>query len=241
MSRRLADLTWPDLVDDRPVLVVPIGSTEQHGPHLPVDTDTRIAVAVARSAVAAASDGEGGSEPTDLVLAPALPYGASGEHEGFPGTVSIGQEALRLVLIELARSATRWVGRIAFVNGHGGNLEPLVAAVRLLRTEGRDVTWFPCAFPGADAHAGATETSVLLALEPDRVQRSRIEPGTTAPLATILDRMRSGGVGAVSRNGVLGDPTAATAELGGRLVEALGADLARALAQWNPDETGRLR
>src|SRR6478736_2828422 len=82
---------------------------------------------------------------TNLLVAPPIAYGASGEHEGFPGTVSIGHEALRLLLVELGRSAARWAGRVLFVNGHGGNVPTLVDAVRLLRYEGRDAAWLACA------------------------------------------------------------------------------------------------
>lgn len=229
---RLAGSTWTDLTDVRPMLVVPVGSVEQHGPHLPLDTDARIACAVARGAVARAAG---------AVLAPPVTYGASGEHEGFPGTVSIGQDALRLVLIELGRSATRWTDRIVFVNGHGGNTRPLLAAVRLLREEGRDVAWFPCAFPRADAHAGVTETSVLLAIAPDAVRARRIEPGCTAPLTEIMDRLQREGTAAVAPNGILGDPSGSTAEHGAALVAELTDALAIGLAQWRVDDAGRLR
>ena len=96
--RTLADAGWPDL-PEAPLLVVPLGSVEQHGPHLPLTTDTAIADAVARAAVPSL----GGA-----LLAPALAYGASGEHEGFPGTISIGTAALTGLLVEYGRSACRW-------------------------------------------------------------------------------------------------------------------------------------
>ncbi|KXO99154.1 mycofactocin biosynthesis peptidyl-dipeptidase MftE [Tsukamurella pseudospumae] len=235
----LAALSWPEVPPAGVVLVVPVGSVEQHGPHLPLDTDTRIAAVIARRAVellAVRPRADGA-----VVLAPALPYGASGEHEGFPGTVSIGSAALELILVELGRSATRWVSRIALVNGHGGNLDALRAAVALLRSEGRDVAWFPCAFPGGDAHAGETETSVLLAEDPGGVRTDRIAPGVTTPIGALLDRLRAEGVAGVAPNGVLGDPTAASAERGVLLVDALATHLRTAVAQWNPDDTGRLR
>jgi mycofactocin precursor peptide peptidase len=155
----LGERVWPE-IDGRPTLLVPVGSVEQHGPHLPLDTDTRIAAAVAVRAATGA-----------LFVAPPVAYGASGEHEGFSGTVSIGHEALRLLLVELGRSAARWAGRLVFVNGHGGNGSSLVEAVRLLRYEGRDAAWFACA-AGGDAHAGRTETSLMLALDPALSVRS---------------------------------------------------------------------
>ncbi|WP_181784956.1 mycofactocin biosynthesis peptidyl-dipeptidase MftE, partial [Pseudonocardia pini] len=160
-------LTWRDVHNGPPpTLVVPVGSVEQHGPHLPLTTDLRVAERVA----ALVEDADPG-----LVLAPALAYGAAGEHEGFAGTVSIGHEGLKLLLVELGRSACRWAARVVFVNGHGGNVATLVEACALLRYEGRDVGWVPCAVRG-DAHAGRTETSVMLALAPDAVRGER-EPG----------------------------------------------------------------
>ncbi len=227
-GRALGQRTWPE-IDDRPTVLVPVGSTEQHGPHLPLDTDARVAAAVAARAAAG----------TNLLVAPPVAYGASGEHEGFPGTVSIGHEALRLLLVELGRSAARWAGRVLFVNGHGGNVPTLVDAVRLLRYEGRDAAWLACA-PGGDAHAGRTETSLMLALDPACV-RPEWAAGNTAPLGDLLPAMRAGGVAAVSANGVLGDPAGASPDEGERLLAAMAADLIAALGRWAPDASGRLR
>ena len=151
----------------RPSLIVPLGSTEQHGPHLPLDTDTRIAEAVSRSVAVQLRETTtpGVDRPTWLVSS-AISYGASGEHESFPGTISIGLAALEHLLVEFGRSACTWARRVVFVNGHGGNVAALTAAITLLRSEGRDVAWCPCTAAGADAHAGHTETSVLLHLSP---------------------------------------------------------------------------
>ena len=115
------------------------------------------------------------------------------------------------MLVELGRSAGRWAGRLLVVNGHGGNLDALRAAVPLLRREGRDVAWFPCGVPGGDAHAGRTETSLVLHVEPVAVRVDLAEPGEISPIAELLPRLRSGGVVAVSPNGVLGDPAGASA------------------------------
>lgn len=154
----LSDLTWPQ-VDDRAagvVLAVPVGSTEQHGPHLPLSTDTDIAVALCARLAA--------TRP-DVLVAPALPYGSSGEHAGFAGTLSIGQAALELVIVELCRSATDTFDRVLLVNGHGGNREPLRRAEALLRAESRDVRVYMPRYQG-DPHAGRAETSIQLALRP---------------------------------------------------------------------------
>lgn len=203
-------------------LLVPVGSVEQHGPHLPLDTDTRIAVAVARAAAERLGP--------EVAVAPAVAFGASGEHETFPGTVSIGTEGLRTVLVELGRSAGRWARCTVFVNGHGGNLDAVRAATELLRAEGRDVHTYSCGVPGADAHAGRTETSILLAIAPDTVAIDRAEAGNTAPLTELLAAMRAGSVRAVSGNGVLGDPAGASADEGWALLAAMTAALVAALS-----------
>ena len=227
---RLADATWPELAG-RPLLVVPLGAVEQHGPHLPLATDTVLASAVATGAVPAL-DG--------ALLAPALPYGASGEHEGFPGTVSIGTAALTTLLVEHGRSACRWAGRLLVVNGHGGNLDALLAAVPLLRAEGRDVAWYPCGVPGGDAHAGRTETSLMLHVAPGGVREALAAGGATAPLADLLPRLRAEGVRAVSPNGVLGDPAGASAGEGRELLAGLVRRLVAAVGGWRVDAGGRL-
>ncbi|MFD4469951.1 mycofactocin biosynthesis peptidyl-dipeptidase MftE [Rhodococcus sp. NPDC058505] len=228
MPTSLADATWPEIADGRPALAVPVGSLEQHGPHLPLDTDTRIA-----SAVAGALPG--------LRLAPAIAYGASGEHEGFAGTVSLGAEVLRTLIVEYGRSACRWSPRVLFVNGHGGNAPALAEAVTLLRYEGRDAAWLPCAVPGADAHAGRTETALLLHLSPDEVRMDRVEAGDPRPIAELMPRLRAGGVAAVSANGILGDPTGADAVEGALLFDQMCGRAVAAAGRWQPDEHGMLR
>jgi len=212
----LADLT--SAVVTASLVAVPLGATEQHGPHLPLGTDTTIACALA-SGLAAARD--------DVVVAPALPYGSSGEHAGFPGTLSIGQDALHAVVVELARS---WPGPMLFVSAHGGNAEPLAAAVRKLRTEGREVrAWSPTF--GGDAHAGRVETSLMLALAPERLGDAR-PAGNVAPLGSLMPALRSGGVRAVSANGVLGDAGGASAEEGRALLARAVAELVAFTASW---------
>src|SRR5213076_493597 len=114
------------------------------------------------------------------VVAPALPYGSSGEHAGFPGTLSIGQQALEVVLVELVRSTS--FPRVLLVNAHGGNLEPVCRAVATLRAEGRDVRAWGPSWDG-DAHAGRAETSVLLAL--GRPVGEERPVGATGPVASL--------------------------------------------------------
>ena len=219
-----------------PALVIPVGSTEQHGPHLPLDTDTRIAAAVARAVAERLAHADG----PDWMLAPAVGYGASGEHEDFPGTVSIGTSALRLLLLEFGRSASKWASRIVFVNGHGGNVDALAAAAALLRYEGREVGWSPCTVENADAHAGHTETSVLLHISPDDVWTDERLPGNSAPLAELMPRMRRGGIAAISELGVLGDPTTATAAEGAHIFAEMVDGCVGRIMRWAPDRDGML-
>lgn len=219
----LGQRTWTEIgTDPPPLLAVPIGSCEQHGPHLPLDTDTRIAVALA--------DGLAAARPGILVTPP-LTITASGEHRGFAGTLSIGVAAVQTLLIELVRSAG-WSAGVVLVNGHGGNLAAVDAAVRVLIHEGRRViSWWP-RVPGGDGHAGRTETSLMLAIAPTSVRIEAALAGNTEPLSVLMPRLAEGGTAAVSASGVLGDPTAATAEEGHRLHAALLGDLIGRVDAW---------
>jgi creatinine amidohydrolase len=211
----LSELTWTEVHPSSRIVVIPVGSLEQHGPHLPLDTDTRIATALAVH-VCGLRD--------DLVLGPAVAIGASGEHAGFPGTLSIGTDALATVLVEIVRSADLFRG-VVFVNGHGGNRDALLAARAILHHEQRTIVAWSPSIPGGDAHAGHSETSILLAIDPECVRLDALEPGATEPLGELLDTMQRDGVKSVSSNGVLGDPTTATAVHGNELFLGLVADL----------------
>ncbi|UOW00273.1 mycofactocin biosynthesis peptidyl-dipeptidase MftE [Agrococcus sp. SCSIO52902] len=236
---RLVDRPWPDV--GRPVVLVPVGSTEQHGPHLPLDTDMVIASVVAEALV-----DRHRAEHVDAVTAPAVAFGASGEHRGFPGTLSIGTDALTALLVELGRSAGEWAERLVFVNGHGGNVEALTAAVPTLIGEGRSVVWVPCT-PGAaavgmgvpiDAHAGRSETSLVRALDASRVREDRMESGERRPIGQIMAELRASGVQHVAPNGVLGDPREASAAEGEALLAAMMADAWARLRSGRVDARG---
>lgn len=217
----LAELSWVQIAGAaRRVLVVPLGSLEQHGPHLPLDTDTRIALAVATRA----ADGRDG-----VAVAPAVAFGASGEHAGFPGTLSIGTPALTELLVELGRDASRDWDAMLVVNAHGGNRDAVQAALSRLHAEARRADVFHVSPPGADAHAGRTETSLLLHLDPRAVDLAMADAGETRPVSDLMDRLRRDGLRSVSPNGVLGDPRNATAEEGARLLAELVGDCTRAL------------
>lgn len=221
---RLGEQRWPELAGRSTLLLQPVGSCEQHGPHLPLSTDTVIAEAVALAAADRLR-----RRGLTVLCAPPIAFGASGEHQDFPGTVSIGHDALCQVLVEVGRSACAWAGRLVFVNGHGGNVPTVRAATAQLRAEGRDVRWHPCTTPNGAAHAGRDETSLMLALAGDQVRPAAARPGATEPLAQLMPTLRSAGVAAVSPNGVLGDPAGASADEGRALLADLVADLTRAV------------
>ena len=222
---RLADLSWPDVAERAAagaILAVPVGATEQHGPHLPLSTDTDIALALC--------DRLAGKRP-DVLVAPAVAFGSSGEHAGFAGTLSIGQAATELLLLELGRSAAETFTRLLFVSAHGGNAAPVARAVARLRAESRDVEVFQPRW-GGDPHAGRPETALQLALRPAGVRMDRAVAGDRRPLGEVLPLLREGGVRAVSRTGVLGDPTAATATEGRALLDELTGQLVSQVDGW---------
>jgi mycofactocin system creatininase family protein len=206
------------------VLAVPLGSTEQHGPHLPLSTDTDIAVALCERLAAARED---------VLIAPPVTYGSSGEHAGYPGTLSIGQVALELLLVELGRSATETFDHLLLVSAHGGNAEPVTRAVERLRAESRDVYVFMSRWKG-DPHAGRPETSMLLALKPSRVQMQHALPGDTRQLDQLWPVLRTGGVRAVSNSGILGNPTGADSDEGEALLDQLADELIGEVGAWRP-------
>ena len=223
----LGRATWPQVeaTGGNAVLAVPLGSLEQHGPHLPLDTDTRIAVAVASGAA---------SRVASLAVAPPVAYGASGEHAGFPGTLLVGHDVLAALLVELVRSARDSFAGVVLVSAHGGNETALSAVSARCAAEGDDVVVWRAASPGGDAHAGRTETSIMLAIDPAAVHPELAAPGCTEPIERLLPRLRAEGVRPVSSSGVLGDPTGASAEEGRELLDHLVTDLAAAVvARWH--------
>jgi mycofactocin precursor peptide peptidase len=237
---RLGDATWPEVdgiarrrPDDRapaPIVLVPVGSTEQHGPHLPLATDTIIAEELAGRAV----------HHTDgLMIGPTITVGASGEHAGFPGTLSIGSQVMTSVIVELVRSAD-WAAGVVLVNGHGGNHDAITAAVSTVTAEGRlALAWWP-KWPQrrdggpADLHAGRIETSMMLAIDPGLVRLERAAAGADAS----IDDLRARGVRAVSSNGVLGDPDGASGGEGERFITAFVDDLVHQIERWRPLDAG---
>ena len=207
------------------VLVLPLGSFEQHGPHLPLDTDTIIIDSVVAQALRDSHIIAG-----SFMVAPTVAISASDEHAGFPGTLSTGSAALADSVVAICRSAS-WAQGICIVNGHGGNTDALARIGSALTYEKiRHSVWSLPSYEGADMHAGHTETSVMLHIDSAKVQIDRIEPGTIGDASSLVAQMRTSGVVGVSTNGVLGDPTTATSEHGVAVMKLYSSSLAAHLA-----------
>lgn len=211
--------------------VLPIGSLEQHGPHLPLDTDAAVADALAHQVTGCLGD--------DAVLCPLLAYGLSEHHLAFPGTVTLRPQTVMAMLADIFESLDHHgIDRVLIVNGHGGNLEVLRLAARQARrdrgTMVASVMWAVLAGDVAEetaqgdtyGHACDVETSVMMALLPDRVRSDRLAgPGVRTSHDELTDPPRATVDEPVwlhewSGDGALGSPTAASPEAGKAIVDA---------------------
>ena len=209
-----------------PIVLLALGSWEQHGAHLPFDTDTVIIEAVVDAAIRTVDP-----ENTSFSVAPTIGITASDEHDGFAGTLSIGTQALADALVSIARSAS-WARGICIVNGHGGNTDALKLIHSALDYEKiRHAIWSLPYYEGADMHAGHTETSLMLHLAPGTVRMDRAEVGAIGDPNELIDQMRAGGIQAVAPNGVIGDPTNATATHGATMLSFYADHLTKLLLQ----------
>ncbi|WP_368496613.1 creatininase family protein [Herbiconiux sp. A18JL235] len=231
------------------VALQPVGATEQHGPHLPVTTDSLIAEALATRAAALL--------PDDLPawLLPTLAYGLSPEHAGRPGTVSLSTTTLLALCLDLGRAvAASGLGTLIFVNAHGGNPDLLRVACRDIRADSgvrAHVVHAPALplpdelvermrEPAFDIHAGFYETSVMLALHPETVDLAAAQPDGLAVRSALrgLEQVSLfGGVSLpwftddLSVSGTIGDPTGADASWGEAALAAHSTALARAVEE----------
>ena len=215
------------------ILLLPLGSFEQHGPHLPLNTDTIIIDSVVAQALRDTQ-----INANAFLVAPTIAISASDEHAGFPGTLSTGTEALAQSVVAICRSAS-WSLGVCIVNGHGGNTDALARISSALTHE--KIThsiWSLPSYDGADMHAGHTETSVMLHVAPDKVQTDRIERGTIGDSSALVAQMRTSGVAGVSDNGVLGDPTTATKEHGYAVLNLYSTSLASHLVKLSHEWRG---
>jgi creatinine amidohydrolase len=248
VNRRLAELRAPQVAErlsKSSIVLQPLGAIEQHGPHLPFDTDLVIAAAVADAAVAEFGDA------VDAWLLPPLVYTKSNEHAWSAGTVWLSASTLLAVLDDIGRSVAMLPARkLVFVNGHGGNSALLNVANRELRLKYGLMTFLAHpGFPvdqggtapeselGMGVHAGTDETSLMLHLRPESVDMSAASRNVPAWLAGN-QHVRFGGrvsFGWLSNDfgadGHIGDPTAATADRGKDLFEGAVRGLGEALAE----------
>lgn len=234
-------MTWPEVNEAVQAgvgtMILPLGATEQHGPHLPLGTDTIRAEALAERLAERL--------PGSLV-APTLPVGCSDEHSGFPGLLGLERETLARVILDIARRLVGWgVERLVILSAHGGNGDALDLALNMIRNELPDLevrtnerleTISRAALEVADRdgisgsdvglHAGDGETSEMLHLRPNLVNVDRLAPGYTGDMETVVDELREHGLRPVTENGVLGDPTRAEADRGDRYLNAFVDELA---------------
>lgn len=209
-----------------PIVLLALGSWEQHGAHLPFDTDTVIIEAVVDAAIRTVDP-----ENTQFSVVPTIGVTASDEHNGFAGSLSIGTNALSDVVVSIARSAS-WARGICIVNGHGGNSDALKLVHSALEYENiRHSIWSLPYYEGADMHAGHTETSLMLHLAPGTVRMDLAEVGAIGDSEILIERMRAGGIKEVSSNGVVGDPTNATAAHGATMLSFYADHLTKLLLQ----------
>ncbi len=233
-SRLIGDLTScdvPRLIGARAILCLPIGSIEQHGPHLPLNTDVVLAEEITRRIVAR------WGESLDLWQLPTWSVSLAREHAWAPGTLSLSVAGMTSLMRDLGREIARALPtrNLAIVNGHGGNRGILEALAQDLRADnGLNVcVLHPAAWADADArvpeiHGGRNETSLMLAVAPHLVRQDRIaqlrkpldadtigrtilDPAVTWPWTSDDPRLAD--------TGVIGDPQGASAELGRRMLD----------------------
>jgi len=235
----LSDVTWTDVdASDADVAVLPVGSTEQHGPHAPMGTDAMSAEAVAREGATAYEN----AVERPVLLAPAVPVGVSEEHRAFAGTLWVSEDAFRGYVRETVESLAGDVSRVVVVNGHGGNTDALREVCAGVSRDGAchavAFTWFDAVDFEAVVpdlplgHGGAVETSLLRHLAPELVRTERFE--TAAAGAGERFGEWAGGTNVAydfdefTESGVVGDPSPSSAAAGERLLAA-AADRLRAL------------
>ncbi len=247
-SRRLAELRAPDvgrLVTERSIFVQPLGAVEQHGPHLPFNTDLLIADRVSAAAVDRVGD------QFDVWLLPALAYTKSNEHAWSSGTFWLSASTLLAVLDDIGRCVAMTPARkLVFLNGHGGNSALVGVANRELRLHHGLMTFLahpgvppdqggasPASELGMGIHGGTEETSLMLHLAPELVDMSAATRNVPEELAENRYVRFGGSVGFgwlsddFGPDGHIGDPTTATAEHGRTLFDGAVAGFCEALGE----------
>lgn len=232
-------MTWPEAekyLENMDVAILPVGAIEQHGPHLPLDTDSFDAEYLARQVAAACS------KPRPLVM-PLIPYGVSYHHDGFKGTISINNDTLSNLVYEIGMSlAQNGIKKIVIINGHGGNGPSLNFAAQMINRdagifvsvdsgETSDVDIYNMVETPNDVHAGEFETSTALAIRPELVKLSLGKKSVPKFSSRYLNFTSQRGISwyaytkRISENGIMGDPTRASAEKGRKMWQIMVAHL----------------
>jgi creatinine amidohydrolase len=247
-----ADLAAPDFRDlaAPTICILPLGATEQHGPHLPVSVDSDLAEAVLARAMKQIS-----GQMTVLVL-PTMTVTCSAEHGRFPGTLSLRPTTFLLVLADIADSlAANGFGRLVLFNAHGGNRAILDVAARDMRIRHNMIvvtaSWFDFAQTDGlfdaealklDLHAGESETAAMLAICPERVDMTKAADfrsamkdwGTTTPRIGLSGQPARPAwiINDLNPDGVCGNAAAAQAETGGALLDSAASGFAAFLSDF---------
>jgi creatinine amidohydrolase len=257
----LQELTWEEAkaraAEDATILF-PAGSIEQHGPHLPVETDSRLVYEVASRAAARVAD------RVNLLVTPPLYFGYSTHHRTFPGTMTLGGATYTRVLVELCESLIRnGFRRIFILNGHGGNSDPISMAIRELRDTHDGVMLGTAAYwsiaaralgqvrespSGGMSHACELEASLMWHLRPELVKPDRFRKRIAVWQHPLLkdDLLESGQVKLalhfpdVTPTGFQGDPSLATREKGAQFLELIVAEVAGLLEDFSRWDLGHL-
>lgn len=223
---RLADTTWTEVRDaDIAAGLLPVGSTEQHGPHAPLGTDSLAAATVAEEAAQ-----RYGSDGRQLLVTPTVPVGVAEEHRGFDGTLWVSPDAFRRYVRETAESlAAHGIDPLLFVNGHGGNSDALAeVAARLSRDETATTvafTWFDSVgeYSSEMGHGGKLETAMIRHCSAESIREDRIEVAWRGGSDQWGNWVAGVNIAHDSdeftTNGVVGDPREGSAELGQELLE----------------------
>lgn len=249
--RKLEEMSWADvqaaLAQGVTTIVAAAGSMEQHGPHMPMQTDTLLGTTVAEAAA-----GHMGK----VIQGPTIPFGVSEHHMAFKGTITLDKEAFKTVVRQYVASlGHHGFKTVIIIPSHGGNFVPLAELEQETGGEINGARYLPYTdlleFIGilfgvsekdgisagvAGGHAGEAETSMVLARRPELVTMDRAEEGYTGPMdENATSTIFSSGMTALTANGILGDARPATAERGNKYIDALGAFLAGWFLERMPD------
>ncbi len=252
MSVRYWTQTTSNAFDSGPfrdhVAILPLGATEQHGPHLPLGTDSVIAGGMVEAVVGRLP------EIAKVVALPVLAVSNSVEHTNRPGTLSLGRDLTFRLILEIARGIARaGLRKLVIINAHGGNVGVMVDASHAIRAELNMVcvatNWMRLGLPDGiiapderaiDIHGGQLETSIMLALRPDLVDReqARTFPSLQSDLAAEFSLLRAyGPVGMgwmgddLNASGAVGDAAAASEEDGRAIIAHQAAQMVTLLAE----------